>query len=107
MISRRLAFVAAPLVTAVVAWRLLPPDRPDTTVSLREQLGGLGLEPQTTGMVWEELAFHGPGFTASLITSSVVPQFINFIASTMQTTCPERTFWFSETYGSASGAGAE
>ena len=30
------------LVTAAAAWRLLPPDRPDETVSLREQLGGLG-----------------------------------------------------------------
>ncbi len=30
------------LVTAAVAWRLLPPDRPDENVSVREQLGGLG-----------------------------------------------------------------
>lgn len=29
-------------LTAVVAWRMLPPDRPDTTVSVREQLGGVG-----------------------------------------------------------------
>jgi ACDE family multidrug resistance protein len=30
------------LVTAVAAWRVLPPDRPDVTVSMREQLGGVG-----------------------------------------------------------------
>lgn len=29
-------------ITAVVAWRMLPPDHPDSTVSLREQLGGIG-----------------------------------------------------------------
>ena len=30
------------VLTAVVAWRMLPPDRPDATVSVREQLGGVG-----------------------------------------------------------------
>ncbi len=30
------------MLTAVVAWRMLPPDRPDATVSMREQLGGIG-----------------------------------------------------------------
>jgi len=30
------------LVTAAVAWRILPPDRPDVTASIREQLGGVG-----------------------------------------------------------------
>jgi MFS transporter, ACDE family, multidrug resistance protein len=30
------------VVTAVVAWRMLPADRPDATVSVREQLGGIG-----------------------------------------------------------------
>ena len=30
------------LVTAAVAWRMLPPDRPDLTASIREQLGGVG-----------------------------------------------------------------
>ena len=29
-------------VTAVVAWKMLPPDRPDTTASIRDQLGGIG-----------------------------------------------------------------
>jgi predicted MFS family arabinose efflux permease len=30
------------IVTAVVAWRMLPPDRPDATVSVSQQLGGVG-----------------------------------------------------------------
>ncbi len=30
------------LLTAAVAWRMLPADRPDATVSVREQLGGIG-----------------------------------------------------------------
>jgi len=30
------------VLTATFAWRRLPPDKPDTSVSLREQLGGLG-----------------------------------------------------------------
>ncbi len=30
------------LVTAFVAWRMLPKDRPDSTASVREQLGGVG-----------------------------------------------------------------
>jgi MFS transporter, ACDE family, multidrug resistance protein len=30
------------LVTAVVAWRMLPADRPDATATLRDQLGGVG-----------------------------------------------------------------
>jgi predicted MFS family arabinose efflux permease len=30
------------LVTAAIAWRVLPPDRPDTSVSVRHQIGGLG-----------------------------------------------------------------
>ncbi len=30
------------MLTAIVAWRMLPPDRPDATVSVREQLGGIG-----------------------------------------------------------------
>jgi ACDE family multidrug resistance protein len=29
-------------LTAILAWRMLPPDRPDATVSIREQLGGIG-----------------------------------------------------------------
>ena len=30
------------VLTAFVAWRTLPPDRPDATVSVRDQLGGIG-----------------------------------------------------------------
>jgi predicted MFS family arabinose efflux permease len=30
------------VLTAFVAWRTLPPDRPDSTVSVRHQLGGIG-----------------------------------------------------------------
>jgi MFS transporter, ACDE family, multidrug resistance protein len=30
------------LVTAIVAWRMLPADRPDATATLRDQLGGVG-----------------------------------------------------------------
>ena len=30
------------LATAAVAWRMLPPDRPDVTTTVREQLGGVG-----------------------------------------------------------------
>jgi len=30
------------VLTAWVAWRMLPPDRPDATASLRDQLGGIG-----------------------------------------------------------------
>ena len=30
------------MLTAVVAWRMLPPDRPDATATVREQLGGVG-----------------------------------------------------------------
>lgn len=30
------------VVTAILAWRMLPPDRPDATASVSEQLGGIG-----------------------------------------------------------------
>jgi alkylation response protein AidB-like acyl-CoA dehydrogenase len=50
-------------------------------MALPEQFGGLGLDPQTTGMVWEELASWGPGFAASLMSGSVAYQLIAFIAA--------------------------
>jgi len=50
-------------------------------MALPEQLGGLGLDPQTTGMVWEELARWGPGFAASLMSGSVAYQLIAFLAA--------------------------
>lgn len=49
-------------------------------MTLPEQSGGLGLDPQTTGLVWEELARYGVGFTAGLIAGSVVPGLISFLA---------------------------
>lgn len=45
-----------------------------------EEFGGLGLDSPTSGRVWEELARYGPGITASLIPSSIVPQLVAFIA---------------------------
>jgi acyl-CoA dehydrogenase len=50
-------------------------------MGVREDFGGLGLDPQTIGMVWEELARWGPGFASSLLASSVVAQIISFLAS--------------------------
>jgi alkylation response protein AidB-like acyl-CoA dehydrogenase len=49
-------------------------------MALPEEFGGMGLEPQTTGMVWEEIARWGPGFAASLIPGGIVPQLITFLA---------------------------
>lgn len=49
-------------------------------MALSQQVGGLGLDHATIGMVWEELARYGVGFAASLVASSVVPQLISFLA---------------------------
>lgn len=49
-------------------------------MAIPEHLGGLGLDPQTTGMVWEELARWGPGFAATMMPGAVVPQLISFLA---------------------------
>ena len=49
-------------------------------MTLSEELGGLGLDPQTVGLVWEELARYGVGFSASLVAGSVVPALIAFLA---------------------------
>lgn len=49
-------------------------------MAIPENFGGLGLDPQTTGMVWEELAYWGIGFASGLITASIVPQLIVFLA---------------------------
>ncbi len=49
-------------------------------MGLGEEFGGLGLDPNTTGMVWEELARYGPGFAASLLPGAVVQQLIAFLA---------------------------
>jgi alkylation response protein AidB-like acyl-CoA dehydrogenase len=48
-------------------------------MALPETFGGLGLDPQTTGMVWEELGRWGPGFAASLMPGAVVPQLLSFL----------------------------
>lgn len=53
-------------------------------MALPEAFGGLGLDPQTTGMVWEEIARWGPGFAASLMPGAVVPQLLSFLV-------PDRT----------------
>lgn len=49
-------------------------------MALREEFGGLGLDPLTTGMVWEELSRFGVGIAATLIPSSIVPQLVAFLA---------------------------
>jgi len=49
-------------------------------MALPEDVGGLGLDPQTTGMVWEELARWGPGFAAGLTPAAIVPQLVTFLA---------------------------
>jgi alkylation response protein AidB-like acyl-CoA dehydrogenase len=49
-------------------------------MTIAEQYGGLGLDPTTVGPVWEELARHGAGFTASLLAGAVVPGLISFLA---------------------------
>lgn len=49
-------------------------------MTLPAELGGLGLDPVTSGLVWEELARHGVGFAAGLMAGSVVPALIAFLA---------------------------
>lgn len=53
-------------------------------MDVREEFGGLALDPITTGMVWEELARHGAGLTASLMAGSVVPGLVGFLAADNQ-----------------------
>ena len=49
-------------------------------MGLAEAYGGLGLDPSTTGMVWEELGRYGPGFAASLLPGAAVHQLIALLA---------------------------
>jgi len=49
-------------------------------MAIPEEFGGLGLDAQTIGMVWEELARWGAGFAAGLIPASSTPQIILFLA---------------------------
>ncbi len=53
-------------------------------MAIPEHLGGLGLDPQTTGLVWEELARWGPGFAATLMPGAVVPQLVAHLAGDNQ-----------------------
>jgi alkylation response protein AidB-like acyl-CoA dehydrogenase len=53
-------------------------------MSLPQQFGGLELDAQTTGMVWEELGRWGPGFAAGLVSCATVPRLISFLAPTNQ-----------------------
>jgi len=49
-------------------------------MTIREDFGGLGLDQQTTGLIWEELAVGGVGITGTLLACSVVPLFISVLA---------------------------
>jgi alkylation response protein AidB-like acyl-CoA dehydrogenase len=49
-------------------------------MALPEKYGGLGLDPMTLALIWEELAAGGPGFTASLLPLAVVARIIAFVA---------------------------
>jgi alkylation response protein AidB-like acyl-CoA dehydrogenase len=49
-------------------------------MGLAEDFGGLGLDPSTTGMIWEELGRHGVGFAASLLPGAAVQQLIALLA---------------------------
>lgn len=48
-------------------------------MGMAESYGGLGLDPSTTGLVWEELARYGAGFAATLLPSAIVPQLISIL----------------------------
>ncbi|MFA6448265.1 MAG: acyl-CoA dehydrogenase family protein [bacterium] len=49
-------------------------------MTIREDFGGLGLDAQTAGLLWEELAVGGIGITGTLLACSVVPLFISVLA---------------------------
>ena len=49
-------------------------------MTISQEYGGLGLDPATVGMVWEEFGRYGVGFAAALIAGSVVPGLICFLA---------------------------
>ncbi len=50
-------------------------------MGINEQHGGLGLDPLTTALVWEELAVGGVGIPATLLAGSVAPAFISIMAA--------------------------
>lgn len=49
-------------------------------MAIREELGGMGLDPLTTALVWEELAVGGIGITATLLAAPVAPLFVSVLA---------------------------
>ncbi len=49
-------------------------------MGIREEFGGMGLDPLTTALVWEELAVGGIGITATLLAAPVAPLFISLLA---------------------------
>jgi alkylation response protein AidB-like acyl-CoA dehydrogenase len=49
-------------------------------MGLLEEFGGLGLDPNTTGMVWEEIGRYGAGYAASLLPGAAAQQLIAFLA---------------------------
>lgn len=50
-------------------------------MGIKEEFGGLGLDPLTTALVWEELACGGIGITATLLAAPVAPLFLSILAS--------------------------
>jgi alkylation response protein AidB-like acyl-CoA dehydrogenase len=49
-------------------------------MAIGEPFGGLGLDPCTRGLIWEELAVGGIGIAATLLAAPVMPLFISVIA---------------------------
>jgi len=49
-------------------------------MGIREEFGGMGLDPLTTALVWEELAAGGIGITATLLAAPVAPLFVSVLA---------------------------
>jgi alkylation response protein AidB-like acyl-CoA dehydrogenase len=50
-------------------------------MGIKEEFGGLGLDPLTTALVWEELAYGGIGFASTLLAAPVVPLFLSILAA--------------------------
>jgi alkylation response protein AidB-like acyl-CoA dehydrogenase len=65
-------------------------------MALPEKYGGLGLDPMTLALIWEELAAGGPGFTASLLPLAVVARIIAFVAPDNQALVEEFVIPFCE-----------
>lgn len=53
-------------------------------MTIAEKFGGMGLDPITVGLVWEEIASKGPGIASTLISAGTVPGVITFIAGNNQ-----------------------